>query len=560
MNISLNKVLRSYQTLFFVGIIVIAIFLRFWKLGEIPDGINRDEASLGYTAYSLLQTGADEYGQKWPVNIKSFGDWKLPLYVYLSIPFISVFGLNPFSIRILSALAGVLITIIGYFLTRLLVKKWDAPYWLPLLVAFSLAISPWSVHLSRIAYEANVAMAFCMAGVTFWLASTVNKKPWLVILSGVCFGLTMIGYHAFQLFTPLIIAWTAWILRTEVKSFIGKYRLISAFSVIVFLLPILFLFVDKAIENNQTKYSGISIFSEERLQSQQAEVNGVLSPKGLSFLQPFYSSRPVLLSQTFIRGMFSMMNPDFLFLRGGSHGSHNIPGVGNMHWYAVLTLAISLLYFLKKKRIWQRWILGWIVLASVAPLLTIEPNHSIRFFPAILGLEIMSSYGIGLIGSYLKKVQPFLILVFIFSIFHLFVAYFILFPALNADRWPWFSDDLVQAVYNRSEAFPKVLMQGESSSPYVYFLFFSPDRIIKDGEEFIHYPPTEEGFEHVQQLGKTHFGRIVWSDIEKAQEPVLLVVQPKEVPGDKFDNPRYKVVQEISRPNSLTSYLIMEYR
>ncbi|MDP2918230.1 MAG: glycosyl transferase, partial [bacterium] len=53
-----------------------SLFIRFWRFGEIPPGLNRDEASIGYTAYSLLKSGADEYGRPWPLSIQSFGDWK----------------------------------------------------------------------------------------------------------------------------------------------------------------------------------------------------------------------------------------------------------------------------------------------------------------------------------------------------------------------------------------------------------------------------------------------------------------------------------------------------
>ena len=41
-----------------IGLLIMgAIFLRFWQLGRVPPGLNRDGASIGYTAYSLLKTG-----------------------------------------------------------------------------------------------------------------------------------------------------------------------------------------------------------------------------------------------------------------------------------------------------------------------------------------------------------------------------------------------------------------------------------------------------------------------------------------------------------------------
>ena len=60
----MNKIktsLINHRHQLLVGLIfILAIVLRFFKLGEVPIELNRDEASLGYTAYSLLETGRDE--------------------------------------------------------------------------------------------------------------------------------------------------------------------------------------------------------------------------------------------------------------------------------------------------------------------------------------------------------------------------------------------------------------------------------------------------------------------------------------------------------------------
>ena len=84
---------------FLIVIFLLAFTLRFWQLGQNPPSLDWDEASLGYNAYSLFKTGADEYGNKWPLAIRSFGDYKPPLYTYLTIPSVAIFGLNEFAIR-----------------------------------------------------------------------------------------------------------------------------------------------------------------------------------------------------------------------------------------------------------------------------------------------------------------------------------------------------------------------------------------------------------------------------------------------------------------------------
>lgn len=77
--------------LLIIIIFLLGFFLRLYKIVDIPPGLNRDEAAIGYTAYSLLKTGKDEHGTFLPVSLKSFGDWKLPLYPYVTVASVAVF-------------------------------------------------------------------------------------------------------------------------------------------------------------------------------------------------------------------------------------------------------------------------------------------------------------------------------------------------------------------------------------------------------------------------------------------------------------------------------------
>src|SRR3989344_8059833 len=122
----LSKKLATYIILALV--VIIGAFLRFYQLGINPPSLTWDEASLGYNAYSILQTGADEYGNKFPLSIRSFDDYKPALYVYLIIPFIKIFDLNEFAVRLPAAIIGILSVISIYFLVKELLKKWDKKY------------------------------------------------------------------------------------------------------------------------------------------------------------------------------------------------------------------------------------------------------------------------------------------------------------------------------------------------------------------------------------------------------------------------------------------------
>src|SRR6185369_10815382 len=132
-----------------IGIIIIATVLRLWHLNINPPSLTPDEAALGYNAYSILKTGRDEYGTFMPIIFKSFGDYKPGFYIYTTVPFVAVFGLNEWSVRLPSAVAGILAVFLLYKIMQLLFEKNETFSSLPIISTFLLAISPWHIYFSR---------------------------------------------------------------------------------------------------------------------------------------------------------------------------------------------------------------------------------------------------------------------------------------------------------------------------------------------------------------------------------------------------------------------------
>ena len=132
------------KRIFLIFILLLGFFLRVYKVAEYPAGLNADEAAIGYNAYSLLQTGKDEFGHPWPINFQSFNDFKPGLYFYLVLPFVKLFGLTELAVRLPSAILGSLTVLILYFLVKKIISADFA-----VLAAFLLSVSPWHLHFSR---------------------------------------------------------------------------------------------------------------------------------------------------------------------------------------------------------------------------------------------------------------------------------------------------------------------------------------------------------------------------------------------------------------------------
>src|SRR3989344_384164 len=143
-----------------IPVILLAAVLRFYQLGQNPPSLDWDETAHGYNAYSVLKTGRDEYGYKFPLYFRSFDDYKPPLYTYLVVPSVAIFGLTDFAVRFPSAFIGVLAVLATYLMVYELFKSKK----IALLSAFFLCISPWHLQFSRVAFETNSAIFFSVFG------------------------------------------------------------------------------------------------------------------------------------------------------------------------------------------------------------------------------------------------------------------------------------------------------------------------------------------------------------------------------------------------------------
>ena len=188
-------------------IICLGAVLRIAFLGALPAGLNQDEASAGYEAWSILNYGIDRHGYSLPVLFKAWGSGQNVLYSYLSIPFIAIFGLNPFSIRLLSALAGIITLPVFWLLAREARSKSFA-----LTALLILAVNPWHIMISRWALESNLLPFFLTLGVYFMSLSL--RRPAAIILAAVSFALSLYAYGTAFIFLSLFLVFgVLWLVR-----------------------------------------------------------------------------------------------------------------------------------------------------------------------------------------------------------------------------------------------------------------------------------------------------------------------------------------------------------
>ncbi len=340
-----------------VGILLLATVLRFWQLGQNPPSLTWDEVAWGYNAYSLGIDGRDEFGKFLPLTyLESFGDFKPPVYAYLDIIPVKIFGLSDFAVRFPSALLGVLTVLLTYFLTKRIfflpprnhpVTPRGWPYGLPrgetiaLLSAFFLAISPWHINLSRVAFEANVATFFLVAGVWLFLEG-VHKKHWLLIFSSISFILSMYIFNTARVVVPLLIIILAISSYKELLKI--KKHLIIAFVLGIILFAPLFQFL--LTPQAKLRFQEVNIFADpavvKRVNQEITNDNGALWSKILH-------NRRFAYGVEYLKHYFDNFNPGFLFIKGDGNPKFSTQDVGQMYLWDLPFFIAGIISLFKKR-------------------------------------------------------------------------------------------------------------------------------------------------------------------------------------------------------------------
>ena len=372
--------------------LTLGIFLRLVSLGSIPAGFTPDEASQAYTAYSILHTGLDEWGNSPGIaSFKSFLDYKAPLQTYLMIPSIAVFGLNEFAARIPSALFGILAIFAVYLLCLELFPKTKlvAP-----VAALFLVISPWHLQFSRMALEVNLTSFLIPLGLYFFLKGLRNHKA--LIWTAILFGVGLYSYHAARIFIPLFSLALVIIYHKELFRDGLKTLLIPAIVFLIFVSPIA---IDMVIGGSAKRGNDLMItnFSLDKIKS----ISDSAYYSELKTINPivtrlFHNKVGSFLTQ-FTENYLSYLSLPFWFTEGGRETTYSvIPGRGLLYFW-MLPFVLYGLFLIVTKRAKEetdsRIFLAWLFLAIIPAALTKEGYRPNRVGSLLCFWEIIAAFG-----------------------------------------------------------------------------------------------------------------------------------------------------------------------
>ncbi len=172
-------------------IIALGAGLRLWQIGELPPGLYQDEA---YNGLDALRVIAGERPLYFPAN-----NGREPIYIYLVAFSLGIFGRTPIAVRLPAALIGILLIPATYRLGRALFGRRVG-----LLSAAVVALTFWPLALSRIGFRAGSLPLFSALSLGCAVVGWRSRRPALMILGGVFYGLAFYTYLAVR-FTPLAL-------------------------------------------------------------------------------------------------------------------------------------------------------------------------------------------------------------------------------------------------------------------------------------------------------------------------------------------------------------------
>ncbi len=527
----------------FIACIILAFILRFYSLGKFPLALDWDEAALGYNAYSILKTGRDEYGYFLPIQFRSFGDYKPPLYVYLLAPIVKIFGLTESAVRFPSVLVGFLTIIISFILFKRLFPNIGHTFLL--LFFFLFAISPWHIQFSRVAFEANVGLFWFILGAYFLVNFKSNR--FYIMLSAIAFTASIYTYHSLRLVAPVFALGLGLIMKEELL----RYKKNAVFALLLSFL----LLIPVVININQgvsTRFLSVSSLTPDSLNQSINKIEYDLQRNDM--VGKLVHNSRIIYFISVLKGYLDHWDLSFLFLTGDFSGRHHVPDMGMLYLIELPFVLIGIyeLLFGNNSKRSKLIIFFWFLIAPLASSLTQATPHAVRSMLYLPTFQIFSAFGVIKLFNLLKNnklliiSKYILIFVYIVSIYYYLDMYYVHSNYEQAQEWQYGYKEMIREVNMLESQYDKIIVTYSFDQPYIYFLFYNKidpswyqlnwggGQVLRDERKFAKYT----------------FRKINWQE-DKDIKNALIIGTIKEIPDWA------PIIKEIRYPNNEIVYRIV---
>ncbi|MEI6222470.1 MAG: glycosyltransferase family 39 protein [bacterium] len=401
-----------------------------------------------------MKTGKDLWGQILPLFFRSFGDYKSPLAVYATIPFIFIWGLNEFAVRLTSVFFAVLTIIAFYFLGKIVQSKYFG-----LILASLFAICPWAIHMSRINWEGQNVFIFLLVLAMITLYKKNKSKRYFLPFS-ILMGLATYAYSPSKIICPLLFIF---VILTTKNSWKRKGAYIIIY--IALLIPLIISSINGA---SLARWNQVSLFNNNASE---------LSPV-----------------KKFVKSYLLHFSLEYLFTEGdiGMQGQkttrHSIRGIGELYLWQAGLIVLGIYYIIKKKK-FIGTTLFLLLLYPIPSSLTIDLTpQATRSYVGIIPLTILSAFGLWFVFEKLTKTKKiYLYLSICLTILGggiSLVHYCVLmqqYPQYAADiyGWQYGPKEAMEYFLENKDQYDEIYLSNAFNSPEIFLLFYDPQKLCK---------------------------------------------------------------------------------
>lgn len=459
-----------------LALAIIALFgflIRVVGITQTPPSLNWDEVSHGYNAYSILKTGKDEWGQSFPLaNFRAYGDYPLPVNLYITIPSIALLGLNEFSIRFPHAILGTAMILSTFFLVRGL-KLGEL---VAIIAAIFVAVDPWTLFPSRAVFQSNVSSFFLITGIVFFLYR--RKSQFFLPISALLIGFSLYSYHNTRIFVPLLIFATTIIWFKEWKSWMKKQTkvfIITVSIILIFLIPLTFIFIS---QEGRARSNWVFLLDEGSL-------NRVVEIRERSnlpeLLERLLYNRYSYFISEFSKNYVGYLSPEFLFISGGTNYQFSVPNKGVLYPinapFFYIGLFVLFLSLIKKRKPEELFIISWLVLSLIPASITQGQFHVVRSSTIIPLPQIFVALGLVKSWEWINKSSKFLLLgIYVIALLYFIESYAIEYvgPYNSNYSWSWQYGykEVVEFTKKHYNEYDQIIVTKKYGEPHEFVLFY----------------------------------------------------------------------------------------
>ena len=438
---------KQRKTHILLGILLFfASFTRIYLLDSIPSGFFCDEASIAYNAYSIMTTGKDEHGEVLPVFFKAFGEYKGPVAIYATIPFVWFVGLTESSVRLQSAFFGVITIFFLFLLGKEFYGKRGG-----FIIAMVATTTPWLIHYNRTGFELNSYTAFFVAMIYFFIKAT--KERMYIIPAFITAAVGLYTYYSAKLLVPIMLIYLLVLLHKKLLQY-KKDFFIGLSIFLMFSIPFILSFTNG---QSLARFENVGLFAKDK---SFIEITNTVVDNYLYQLSPMF----------FIEG-----DSDYQF-RHLSNGLKPLLYPTIPFFYLGILLTLFTL-----KKLSSRILVFWILIYPIAAAVVTGPPFSGRTIIGAPLSAILIGLGILTTVTYLKKYIPIAITASLLGTF--VIGSFLSFTHFYFTAYPLYSSG-----YNGWQYGPKeiILYFQETENNYDE-QYMIADRSFNAGEIFFKF-------------------------------------------------------------------------